>query len=117
VPFLVTVAWTAVQTPRVIAGEPPSVSSSWVPQLGLDLSFRLDGIGLIMTWLVAGVGVLVMVYAWGSFGSSHSDLGRFAGSMVPFGGALCGVLVPKPARTVHLLGAHLDQLLRFDRIR
>ena len=34
----------------------------WVPELGIDFDLRLDGFGLLMALLVAGVGVLVLAY-------------------------------------------------------
>ena len=52
----------AVMTPRVLAGEVPTESYVWVPQLGLELSMRMDTLGWLMALIVTGVGALVMIY-------------------------------------------------------
>ncbi len=35
----------------------------WVPSLGINLSFRLDGIAFLFAFLISGVGVLIQIYA------------------------------------------------------
>lgn len=35
----------------------------WVPSLGVDLAFRIDGLSLLMLALIAGIGLAVFVYA------------------------------------------------------
>ncbi len=35
----------------------------WVPSLGLDLSFRLDGLSFLFACLISGIGTLVQIYA------------------------------------------------------
>ena len=35
----------------------------WVPSLGIDLTFRLDGFSLLFALLITGIGALVMLYA------------------------------------------------------
>jgi len=44
---------------------PLSVSWSWVPALGIDLSFRVDGLSSLMLVMITGVGSAVFVYAGG----------------------------------------------------
>ena len=62
---LATLAWAAWHARAVIAGQPLLESTSWVPGLHLDLSFRLDAFALLMVLIVAGVGLLVLVYSAG----------------------------------------------------
>lgn len=38
-------------------------TASWVPSLGLDLSFRLDGLSFLFACLISGIGTLVQIYA------------------------------------------------------
>ncbi len=92
VPFAVTLAWAVARTAATVAGESYTERLAWVPALGLDLDLRLDGITLVMTWLVAAIGVLVMTYAKGYFAPGRRDTGRFAAAMVLFGGSMCGLV-------------------------
>jgi multicomponent K+:H+ antiporter subunit A len=49
------------EAPAVTAGRIVIVSSAWVPTIGLYLSFRLDGLSLVLALLVLGVGLLIIV--------------------------------------------------------
>jgi multicomponent Na+:H+ antiporter subunit A len=44
---------------------PWSWSLPWVPSLGIELAFRIDGLSAQMLALITGIGVLVFVYACG----------------------------------------------------
>ena len=41
----------------------PTDSLAWVPSLHLDVSFLVDGLGTFFALLIAGVGVLVVLYS------------------------------------------------------
>ncbi|MHB1139488.1 MAG: hydrogen gas-evolving membrane-bound hydrogenase subunit E [Microthrixaceae bacterium] len=73
------------------AGQAHSESWTWVPQLGLELAFRFDGLTFVMWALIAGIGVLVFVYA-ASYMSPGPGLGRFAATMLLFAVAMLGVV-------------------------
>jgi multicomponent K+:H+ antiporter subunit A len=47
----------------VFAGEVLRESINWVPALGLELSFRLDGLSLLFIFMILGIGMLVIFYA------------------------------------------------------
>ena len=49
--------------PAVLVGEIIVQSVPWVPSLGLDLSLRLDGLGLLFALPVLIIGLLVILYA------------------------------------------------------
>ncbi|MFO0256046.1 MAG: monovalent cation/H+ antiporter subunit A, partial [Betaproteobacteria bacterium] len=51
------------KAPAVIAGHTLVESWQWLPQLGLNLSFRLDGLGLLFALLILGIGLLIILYA------------------------------------------------------
>jgi multicomponent Na+:H+ antiporter subunit A len=51
--------------PAVAAGQVFTVSHLWVPSLGVNLSFYLDGLSLTFALLISGIGALVVVYAGG----------------------------------------------------
>ncbi len=54
---------------------PLSVSWSWVPALGIDLAFRVDGLSALMLLMITGVGTAVFVYA-GGYLAGHPGLRR-----------------------------------------
>lgn len=84
--------WALTWTERVAAGQGPVEVVEWIPQLGLDLSFRLDTLSWFMTLVVGGVGALVLVYCSAYFSASASGLGRFGGVFVAFAGAMLGLV-------------------------
>ena len=38
-------------------------AADWVPAIGLDANFRLDGLALMFGWMITGVGLLIILYA------------------------------------------------------
>ncbi len=63
--------WFAGLVPHVAMGESFSVSWNWVPGLGVSLSFFIDGLSLLFSLLVTGLGTLIFVYARGYIGQHH----------------------------------------------
>lgn len=54
-------------------------SIPWVPGLGVDLAFRLDGLSLLFSGLICGIGSLVLLYTGSSIGAvSRRDRQRQA---------------------------------------
>ena len=49
--------------PRVVAGETIRTSVPWVPTLGLELSFIIDGLSLTFAVLILGIGAAILVYS------------------------------------------------------
>ena len=47
-----------------LAGHVELARLAWLPAYGLDLSLRLDGLGLLFCLLIPGVGLLVVRYAY-----------------------------------------------------
>jgi multicomponent Na+:H+ antiporter subunit A len=68
----------------------PAFSIPWSPELGLFLSFRADGLGLLFALLISGVGTLVVVYA-GGYLKGHPDLGKFYAWLFVFMGSMLGL--------------------------
>ena len=87
----VTFGWLVSQAGAVLDGDSPTVDVEWIPQLALSISLRLDGFGLLMGLLVSGIGVLVLLYSTAYFGR-RDDLGRLAGLLVAFAGAMLGIV-------------------------
>lgn len=51
-------------------------SWQWLPGLGIELTFFLDGLSLLFAILICGVGSLVMIFS-GRYLENRQDLGRF----------------------------------------
>ncbi len=66
---------------------------SWVPDLHLDVSFLADGLGVFFTVLVAGIGVLVVLYARAYFGADPEALARFYPTLGFFTTAMLGIVL------------------------
>ncbi|MER5646660.1 Na+/H+ antiporter subunit A [Streptosporangium sp. NPDC002524] len=76
-----------------LAGVPVESHHDWAPALGLGLSFRADAPAVLMMALVTGVGALVVLYCSRYFAATAEGLGRFAGVLVAFAGAMLGLVV------------------------
>ncbi|MEQ8817188.1 MAG: monovalent cation/H+ antiporter subunit A [Thalassobaculum sp.] len=78
--------------PAVMRGEPVGFHVPWIPQIGLALSFFVDGLGLFFAALILIMGVLVIVY--GRYYLAPSDPpGRFFASLLLFQGAMLGIVL------------------------
>ncbi|HEX2541376.1 MAG TPA: monovalent cation/H+ antiporter subunit A [Caldimonas sp.] len=65
---------------------------SWLPSLGLDLVVRIDGFAWMFAMLVAGMGVLVVMYAR-YYLSPDDPAARFYALLLGFMGSMLGVVV------------------------
>jgi len=92
VPPAVSAVWVAGQLGGVIDGRVPAEQVSWVGQLDLSIDVRLDGMAATMTLIVSGIGVLILLYSWSYFGAATPALGRLAGLLVLFAGAMAGLV-------------------------
>ncbi|MEK9767276.1 MAG: proton-conducting transporter membrane subunit, partial [Thalassolituus sp.] len=66
--------------------------AEWVPLLSLNVSFMLDGLGLMFTLLILGIGLLVVLYAR-YYLSPADNAGRFYASLLLFMTAMLGVVL------------------------
>ena len=91
----VMAACLALLAPLVPAamGEAVLVSSiAWLPDWGLSLSFRLDGLSLMFCLLILGIGLLVTLYAH-YYLPENDRLGRFYTLLLLFMAAMLGVVL------------------------
>ena len=58
-----SLALLLVQAPAVLHGQPVRAGIAWVPQIGLDLAFFVDGYGLFFAGLILVIGLLIITYA------------------------------------------------------
>ncbi|QKT04501.1 monovalent cation/H+ antiporter subunit A [Ectothiorhodospiraceae bacterium 2226] len=78
--------------PTVFAGETVRVGWEWMPQLGINFTFRLDGLGFLFALLILGIGLLIILYA--RYYLSDSDpMGRFYAYMLLFMGSMLGIVL------------------------
>ena len=91
-PLAGAAVWVAAQLGDVTAGRPVTEEAGWVGELGLRLELRLDGLAATMSLIVTVVGVAVLVYASRYFSADARDLGRLAGLLVLFAGAMLGLV-------------------------
>lgn len=86
--------------PRVVAGATIAQNVDWIPELGLSISMRMDTLSWLLTLVVTGVGALVLIYCARYFENDEVALGRFAGLLLAFAGAMYGLVL---ADDVYLL--------------
>lgn len=78
--------------PAVFSGEVLRWSTPWVPALGLDLGFRLDGLAWLFALLISAIGALVVLYA-SYYLSPREPAARFFLFLLLFMGAMLGVVL------------------------
>jgi len=67
-------------------------STSWVPSLGINLDFKLDGLSLLFTLLITGIGACIFFYA-NAYLKGHRYIDRFFGYLCLFMSAMLGVVL------------------------
>ncbi|UBU17471.1 Na+/H+ antiporter subunit A [Nonomuraea gerenzanensis] len=75
-----------------LATRPLPVRESTPWALGMELSFRVDPLAVLMMALVTGVGVLVLCYSARYLPAGDDGLGRYGGAMVAFAGSMLGLV-------------------------
>ena len=78
------------QAKQVFHGEVILQSWSWLPQLGIDLSFRLDALGLLFSLLITGIGTLIFIYAY-YYLSPKNSLSKLYLLLMLFMAAMLGI--------------------------
>ncbi|MFK7751352.1 MAG: monovalent cation/H+ antiporter subunit A [Sedimentitalea sp.] len=81
-----------VNAPAVLRGEVITARFDWLPMLGLNANFFLDGLGLLFATLILGIGLLIIIYA--RFYLSREDpMGQFYTYLLLFQGAMVGIVL------------------------
>jgi len=78
--------------PGVVDGEPVRWSVEWVPQLQLAMSFSLDGLSLLFSLLITGIGVAVILYAE-QYLHGHAEIDRFHALALAFMASMLGLVL------------------------
>lgn len=80
----------AEMTPDVLNGENHYAAAQWIPLLNLNIAFRLDGLSLLFSILILGIGLLVILYAR-YYLSPKDSIGKFYSFLMLFMFAMLGV--------------------------
>ena len=76
--------------PAVMSGVEVRNAWAWVPEIGLTLTFRLDGLSLLFAGLILFIGLLIVLYAH-FYLSPKDSPGKFYSEMMLFMAAMLGV--------------------------
>ncbi|OON78002.1 Na+/H+ antiporter subunit A [Streptomyces tsukubensis] len=85
--------WAALQWTGAADGEVAGSSWMWLPHYGVTFALRLDSLSELMVLLAAGIGALVLLYCVRYFRDDSPQLGRFAGTLLAFTGAMLGLVL------------------------
>lgn len=75
----------------IMAGGKVQAAWDWIPSLGMNLGFRLDGLSMMFVILILGIGLLVILYAR-YYLSAKENNGRFYALLLVFMGAMLGIV-------------------------
>lgn len=105
---------------RIAAGEVLVFSYAWVPSLGIELSFYLDGLSVLFALIITGIGLLVVIYG-NAYLAGHRGLGRFNAFILAFMSSMLGVVLADNIITLfvfwELTGLFSYLLIGFDHER
>ena len=85
--------------PAVARGEIPELVIPWVPALGIELAFRLDGLALAFALLICGIGAMVFLYA-ATYFRTDRRLGSLLLTLVAFAISMLGLVTADDAITL-----------------
>ena len=77
---------------EVFAGHTIVQSLPWIPAIGLEFAFRMDGLSMLFALLILVIGLLVVIYAR-YYLSPRDSMGRFYAYMLLFMGSMLGVVL------------------------
>ena len=78
--------------PNIEAGNSVTTSMKWMPSLGMNLEFTLDGLSMVFALLITFIGFLVFIYAY-SYMKSYSGTMKFYFYLTLFSGAMLGLVL------------------------
>lgn len=79
------------QLGAISSGTPWVFNAEWVPRLGVELAFRVDGLSLLFGLLISGIGILVFVYSFGYF-KTHKSHARLQWLLLAFMLSMIGLV-------------------------
>jgi len=86
-----SLALALAELPAVLGGTTPEWRWAWLPEAGLNVSLRLDGLAMLFVLLILAIGLLVILYAR-YYLSPEDSLGRFYAVLMVFMAAMLGIV-------------------------
>lgn len=83
---------TAVLYPSVRDGGKVRIDLEWLPQLGLNVTLRMDGFAWLFAMLITGIGCLIVLYAR-YYMSEEDPVPRFFSFLLAFMGSMLGIVL------------------------
>ena len=80
------------QVPLITSGNILLQHIDWVPSLGVNFDFKLDGLSLLFCLLITGIGTAIFIYARGYL-KGHPYFDRFFGYLLMFMSAMLGLVL------------------------
>ncbi len=68
------------------------VSYTWVPSMGINLSFYIDGLSLLFALLISGIGALIIIYG-GGYLAGHPKIAYFYSYILIFMASMLGLVL------------------------
>ena len=81
-----------LNAPAVMRGEMIVEHYEWLPSLGLNVNFMLDGLGFLFALMILGIGLLIITYAR-FYLSKNDPMGNFYTYLLLFQGAMVGIVL------------------------
>ncbi|TMV12916.1 monovalent cation/H+ antiporter subunit A [Arenibacterium halophilum] len=81
-----------LHAPAVMRGEVIQARADWLPGLGLNANFFMDGLGMLFAILILGIGLLIIIYAR-NYLSREDPMGNFYAYLLLFQGAMVGIVL------------------------
>lgn len=85
-------AFFASYIPYISSGNIELQHINWVPSLGINFDFKLDGLSLLFTLMITGIGTAIFIYAR-KYLKGHPYFDRFFGYLFLFMSAMLGVVL------------------------
>ncbi|MGN2392026.1 monovalent cation/H+ antiporter subunit A [Pelomicrobium sp. G1] len=91
-PVAAALGWLLWLSPRAFQGEVLRAGWQWLPALGLNLTFRIDGLAFLFAFLILAIGLLIILYAR-YYLSPADNYGRFFCYLMLFMAAMIGIVL------------------------
>lgn len=75
----------------ISSGIPWTYNAPWIPRLGVELAFRVDGLSLLFGLLISGIGILVVAYS-ASYFKNHKSHSRLQWLLLAFMLSMLGLV-------------------------
>ena len=81
-----------LQAPTIMSGKEVHAFTAWVPEIGLNLGLRLDGLSFMFALLITSIGLLIILYAHHYLGDDD-PAGKFFSTLMLFMAAMLGIVL------------------------